>query len=81
MADWKPEEFAVGDRVTDPSHCDWGIGVVVTAERLGELTFSTGTVWAYHPKTIGQRLGIRFTDGRTRTIITSSTPLRRAPQA
>ena len=79
MADWKPEEFAVGDQVLDPSHPDWGIGAVVTAERLSDLTF-LDQVYTYHPKTIGQRLGVRFADGRTRTIISSGTPLKRAPQ-
>jgi hypothetical protein len=80
MPDWKPEEFAVGDRVLDPSHPDWGVGAVVTAERLSDLTFAEGTVYTYQPKTVGQRLGVRFADGRTRTIISSSTPLNRAPQ-
>jgi len=78
MADWKPEEFAVGDRVFAPAHPGWGIGAVVAAERLGDLTFADGTVYTYHPKSVGQCLGVRFADGRTRTIITSSTPLKHA---
>lgn len=81
MADWKPEEFAVGDRVAAPSHPDWGVGVVVTAERISDLRFSDGTVVTYRPKTVGQRLGVRFADARTRTIISSSTPLRSVPQS
>lgn len=79
MADWKPEEFSVGDRVVAPSHIDWGVGAVVTAERLSELTL-IDQAYTYQPKTVGQRLGVRFADGRTRTIISSSTPLKRAPQ-
>jgi hypothetical protein len=80
MANWKPEEFAVGDRVSDPSHPDWGIGLVVTAERMSDITFADRTILTYQPKTVGQRLGVRFADGRTRTIISSDTPLKRTPQ-
>jgi len=65
MANWKPEEFAVGDRVANPHKADWGVGVVVR-------------IWPYDPKSIGQHLNVRFADGRSRTIITSSTPLKRA---
>ena len=79
MPDWKPENFAVGDKVIAPSHPDWGVGAVITAERLSDFTL-IDQVYTYHPKTLGQRLGVRFADGRTRTIITSSTPLKRAPQ-
>jgi hypothetical protein len=75
---WKPDEFEVGDRVVNPSHADWGVGIVVRAELSSDLTFADGTVWRYHPKSVGQHLAVRFADGRTRTIITSSTPLKRA---
>jgi hypothetical protein len=79
MADWKPEEFAVGDQVLNPGHPKWGIGTVLSAERMSDLTFAD-QVFTYQPKTVGQRSGVRFADGRTRTIISSSTPLRRDPQ-
>ena len=79
MPNWKPEEFAVGDRVINPAHLDWGIGVVVRAERMSDITFADGTAFTYQPKSVGQRLRLRFSNGRTRTIISSSTPLKQAP--
>ena len=78
MADWKPEEFAVGDHVTDPSHVEWGVGTVTRAVKMGDMELSDGRVITYQRKALGQSLSIRFADGRTRTIITSSTPLKRA---
>jgi hypothetical protein len=78
MADWKPEEFALGDRVVDPSHPDWGVGVITGALRMGDMELWDGRVLTYQEKTVGQRLAVRFADGRTRTIISSSTTLKRA---
>lgn len=78
MADWKPEEFVIGDRVVAPSHPDWGVGVITDALRMGDMELWDGRVLTYQEKTVGQRLSVRFDDGRTRTIISSSTTLKRA---
>ncbi len=58
MADWKPEDFAVGDQVLDLSHPDWGIGAVVSAERLGEFHFAD-QIYNHHPREIGVSLQLR----------------------
>jgi hypothetical protein len=77
MANWKPEEFRVGDRVTDPARPAWGVGVVTKAMRLSDLPLPLGGFVTPRPKTVGQRLAIRFEDGRTRTVISSANPLKK----
>jgi hypothetical protein len=77
MSEWEPEEFAVGDRVINPSHPDWGVGAVADALRMGE-ELADGVVLMTQQKKAGQCLAVRFDDGRTRIIISSSTRLKRA---
>ena len=79
MSEWKPEEFAVGDRVINPSHPDWGVGVVADALRMGDTELGDGqVVLMSQDGKAGQCLAVRFDDGRTRIIISSSTRLKRA---
>ena len=51
------------------------------AQGLGELIFNNGktlTTYILDRKVLGQRLDVRFEDGRTRTINSSVTPLKPA---
>ena len=77
MTDYKPEEFVVGDKVSDSSHSDWGVGVVIEASQLSDLPLPLGGTLTYHPKSIGQRLSVCFADGRTRTLTSLNTSLKK----
>lgn len=59
---WRVPAFAVGDRVSVPDHPEWGVGVVTLAPRPGNVG--------------RQVLYVRFSDGRTRTIDSTGTPLK-----
>jgi hypothetical protein len=72
-------EFAVGARVIEPQHPAWGVGTVLDAIRLSEFPISPTENILIHPRTTGQRLSIRFADGRSRIILTPVTPLKPAP--
>lgn len=43
---------------------------------LGEMPLPDGGKVNYHSKTKGQRVSVRFEDGRVRTIITPQMPLK-----
>jgi hypothetical protein len=79
MKSWSPPHFEVGAHVIAPEHSDWGVGEVLDAQLVGELRFKDGPVYQLHPRSPGQRLQVRFADGRTRTVITADTPLKPAP--
>ena len=81
MKNWSPSHFEVGAHVIAPEHSSWGIGEVLDAQLVGELRFQDKFVLKLHPRSPGQRLRVRFGDGRTRTVITASTPLKPAPVA
>jgi len=74
---WEPEHFDVGALVVDPTHPKWGTGTVLDAQLIGELRLQNA-VYQLSPRSPGQRLRVRFADGRTRTIITAKTPLKPA---
>jgi len=79
MSEWKPEEFVVEDRVINPVHPDWGVGVVADALRMGDMELGDGRVLLMdQQKNAGQCFAVRFDDGRTRIIISSSTRMKRA---
>jgi hypothetical protein len=80
MTHWSPPHFKVGAQVIAPEHSDWGIGEVLNAQHVGELRFQDKFVVQLHPRSPGQRLRVRFADGRTRTVITADTPLKLAPR-
>ena len=73
---WEPERLKVGDRVVYPQKKNWGEGVVLNEIGLGEIPLSDEERITYHPKTKGQRVSVKFEDGRTRTIITPKTSLK-----
>ena len=78
MDAWKPPHFTKGDQVTNPARPRWGSGVVLDFFPVGGLPMGDGTVLIYLPKCVGQVLSVKFEDGRTRTIVTSSTPLHKS---
>jgi hypothetical protein len=80
MKDWSPPHFEVGAQVISVEHRDWGVGEVLDAQLIGELRFKDGPNFQLHPRSPGQRLRVRFADGRTRTVITADTPLKLAPR-
>ena len=75
---WEPQHFDVGALVIDPTHPKWGTGTVLDAQLVGELRLQGGPVYQLKPRSPGQRLRVRFADGRTRTIVTAKTPLKAA---
>lgn len=80
MKSWSPEHFEIGARVVDPQHPRWGADEVLDAQLVGELRFLDGPTFQPAPRSPGQRLRVRFADGRSRTIITAATPLKPAPE-
>jgi hypothetical protein len=75
MNSWSPRVFEIGARVIAVEHSEWGVGEVLDAQLIGELRFKNGPTFQLHPRSPGQRLRVRFADGRTRTVITADTPL------
>ena len=76
---WSPPLVELGARVIATEHSDWGVGEVLDAQLVRELRLTDGPVFQLHPRSPGQRLQVRFADGRTRTVITAITPLKPAP--
>ena len=74
-----PLEFGIGARVVEPQHPAWGVGTVLDAMPLSEFPITPTENILLHPRTTGQRLSIRFSDGRSRIILTPVTPLKPAP--
>jgi hypothetical protein len=77
---WEPQHFQVGQFVVDTTHPKWGTGEVLDAQLIGELRLLDIAVYQLKPRSPGQRLRVRFADGRTRTIITAKTPLKPASE-
>jgi len=59
----------------NPGRPKWGEGVVTVAHHVGGLPLMDGTVWMFDPKRTGQRLSVKFADGRTRTLLSATTVL------
>jgi hypothetical protein len=78
MENWSPELFEVGAKVTNPQRPGWGAGEVLEAQGIEELRFGEDLTFRLHRRSPGQRLQVRFDDGRTRTVITASTRLKAA---
>ena len=76
---WPLEVVKEGDRVVCPLKPAWGDGVVIEATALGTFQLKTKkellTV-VHQRNSHGQRASVRFSDGRTRTVVTPATPLR-----
>ena len=71
MGDFPHETFEVGDRVINAERPKWGTGEVIRANPIGELPTPEGTL-VFHRNSTGQHLAIRFEDGRTRTLASTS---------
>ncbi len=70
---WTPARFERGDHVIAKFKPKWGAGEVLDTLDLGTIDFGSGDEAEnirYQTKTEGQRLSIRFADGRTRTLLT-----------
>ena len=70
---WEPVRLKRGDRVTAKFKPKWGVGEVLDALDLGTVDFGSGAEAInirFQSKTAGQRVSVRFQDGRTRTILT-----------
>ncbi len=77
MSSWKPELLSVGDTVVNPAKPEWGVGEVLDELALGDMHLPLGGKITYQRNSLGQRVSVRFSDGRTRTLLTPQTPLKR----
>ncbi len=73
---WAPQTLKVGDIVECPSEPKWGEGTVLDTLFLGDMPLPDGTTITYQRNTKGQRVSVRFADGRTRTLLTPVNPLK-----
>jgi hypothetical protein len=76
---WPLEEVKEGDRVVCPHKPAWGDGVVLKSAAMGTFQLKTKKeilTLVSHKNSHGQYASVRFSDGRTRTVITSATPLK-----
>jgi hypothetical protein len=76
---WPLEFVKPGDRVMCLHKTTWGEGIVVEAQLLGTLQFKHGNTthtFTHQENSHGQRVSVKFTDGRTRTLLTPVTPLK-----
>ncbi len=77
MTTWRPKNFIAGDQVQNPDKLKWGTGTVIDALFLGDLRFKDGPTITFDKNTMGQRLSVKWTDGRTRTLLTPITILKK----
>lgn len=70
---WQPVRLARGGRVRAKFKPAWGIGEVLDVLDLGTFDIGSGPEAVnirYRSKSTGQRVRVRFEDGRTRTLLT-----------
>ena len=77
---WPLESVKVGDKVACPYKPAWGEGIVIDAQPLGTIRFKDSKdemiTFTHQQNSHGQSVSVKFTDGRTRTIVTPNTPLK-----
>jgi hypothetical protein len=77
----QPQFISIGDIIVAPHNPRWGQGIVLDAQLVGEMQLQDGPTYQLSPKSVGQRLSIKFSDGRTRTLLSSSTKIQKASDA